>query len=56
MAADHLEPRAILATLGYAGADAVTPVSGGRDTAIYRVECDGAAWDQPGRGVGDAGG
>ncbi|MGH9173928.1 MAG: phosphotransferase family protein [Vicinamibacterales bacterium] len=38
MAANDLDPRAILATLGYSAAGTVTPVSGGRDTAIFRVE------------------
>ena len=32
------DPRAILATLGYPDAEAVTPVGGGRDTSIFRVE------------------
>ncbi len=33
-----LDPRAILDALGYSGADEIRPVSGGRDTAIFRVE------------------
>ena len=36
-----LDPRAVLDTLGYPGAERVTPVSGGRDTAIFRVEHGG---------------
>jgi aminoglycoside phosphotransferase (APT) family kinase protein len=32
------DPRAILATLGVADAGTIVPVSGGRDTTIYRVE------------------
>ncbi|HYI15349.1 MAG TPA: aminoglycoside phosphotransferase family protein [Thermomicrobiales bacterium] len=38
MPTDNLDPRAILATLGFPNAETVTPVSGGRDTAIFRVE------------------
>ena len=38
------DPRAILATLGYPGAEAVTPVSGGRDTSIFRVEHAGTSY------------
>ena len=36
--ADELNPLAILATLGVASPSAVTPVSGGWDTTIWRVE------------------
>jgi aminoglycoside phosphotransferase (APT) family kinase protein len=39
-----LNPRAILDSLGYPGADTVIPVSGGRDTAIFRVEHGGDAY------------
>jgi aminoglycoside phosphotransferase (APT) family kinase protein len=38
MSTDKLDPHAILTTLGYPDAEAVTPVSGGRDTTIFRVE------------------
>lgn len=38
------DPRTVLATLGYPGAETVTPVSGGRDTAIFRVEHGMAAY------------
>ncbi len=39
MAQPELDPRAILAALGYgAGVTAITRVTGGRDTAIWRIE------------------
>jgi aminoglycoside phosphotransferase (APT) family kinase protein len=44
MTGGDLDPRAILATLGVADAGAIAPVSGGRDTAIYRVEHSGATY------------
>lgn len=37
----ELDPRAILAALGVDGAGAVTPVGGGSDTALWRVELPG---------------
>ena len=39
MAHAALDPIAILAALGVVDAAAVTPVSGGQDTAIWRVDC-----------------
>lgn len=38
------DPRAILDALGYTDATTITPVGGGRDTAIYRVEHGGNAY------------
>lgn len=40
----ELDPRAILAALGVSGVTAAEPVSGGWDTAIWRVECAGEAF------------
>jgi aminoglycoside phosphotransferase (APT) family kinase protein len=34
---ESLDPRAILASLGLSGASEITPISGGADTAIWRV-------------------
>jgi aminoglycoside phosphotransferase (APT) family kinase protein len=39
-----IDPRAALATLGAADATAVAPVSGGQDTAVWRVERVGEAY------------
>jgi aminoglycoside phosphotransferase (APT) family kinase protein len=44
MATDDLDPVAILASLGIGEPAAVAPVSGGRDTAIWRVEHGGAVY------------
>ncbi|HEV7213784.1 MAG TPA: phosphotransferase [Chloroflexota bacterium] len=41
MGSRDLDPAAILAHLGVSDATAITPVSGGYDTAIWRVECPG---------------
>ncbi|HEX5166410.1 MAG TPA: phosphotransferase [Thermomicrobiales bacterium] len=38
------DPRAMLDALGYADATTITPVAGGRDTVIYRVEGGGSAF------------
>ena len=58
MGSTDLDPQAILAALGVAGGvTALAPVSGGRDTAIWRVERDGQRYAlrvfPPGR-LGDA--
>jgi aminoglycoside phosphotransferase (APT) family kinase protein len=37
-------PRAILDALGYTEATTITPINGGRDTTIYRVEHNGNAY------------
>jgi aminoglycoside phosphotransferase (APT) family kinase protein len=44
MSGRDLDPRAILAALGVADAGEIAPVSGGRDTAIYRVERAGLTY------------
>ncbi len=44
MSTDSLDPRAVLTTLGYPGADVIAPVSGGRDTSIFRVEHGAATY------------
>ncbi|HEY8597019.1 MAG TPA: phosphotransferase [Thermomicrobiales bacterium] len=45
MGSTDLDPRAILGVLGVAdGVTALTPVSGGRDTAIWRVERDSRSY------------
>src|SRR5258708_25725736 len=40
----ELDPLAIMAALGVPNVTASTPVSGGWDTAIWRVECAGKAY------------
>src|SRR5579884_3260950 len=40
----ELDPAAVLAALGWGGANVVVPVAGGWDTALWRVERDGRAY------------
>jgi len=42
--ATSIDPHAVLITLGVSGATSVTPVSGGRDTALWRVEHEGRSY------------
>jgi len=44
MSEADLDPMAILGALGVSGVTAATPVSGGWDTAIWRVDCGGKAY------------
>lgn len=44
MVQEELDPRAILQSLGMNNATSITPVQGGYDTAIWRVEIDGVSY------------
>src|SRR5438034_7247757 len=44
MSKADLDPMASLGALGVSGVTAATPVSGGWDTAIWRVDCGGKAY------------
>ncbi|MDQ2715423.1 MAG: phosphotransferase, partial [Chloroflexota bacterium] len=44
MMISHLDPQAILQALGVTDATAITPVHGGSDTAVWRIEWGGESF------------
>jgi aminoglycoside phosphotransferase (APT) family kinase protein len=44
MSTGSVDPREVLMALGFPGADTIAPVSGGRDTSIFRVERGGSTY------------